>query len=374
MGRSRLIAAAMTTVAVGGFTAAPALAAAQPWTASVNLMPSSATPGGTISFSGQAVADGSGTCVVRFDRVLLNAECVWDVAGRISGVFEIPADAAIGTSAAVSVCSPDCYDGADDAVPPPRYWQANTSLEILASVNVPDVTCLPEDVATTRLGAAGFKVDVDRELGDVVTVQQPVPGTPLKQTEPVVLLLHGAVVPDLVGSTYQGARLTLAKRCLEISAFAGITDGTVELQKPNVEALVPGGTTVSVTMSGPTPSPTPPTATASPAPSTPAATEAGPNPGSDSDPVSSPIPATALMLALLVALLIGLLLVSGVLARMIRRYRGAGWVTAHITVTPRPGPDATFTISPDNVGDRDHIITVVPEEVERSTTIEESPA
>lgn len=381
MGRSRLIAATVVTMAVGVFTAAPALAVWQP-SAFVELKTSKANPGDTVSFSGQVLAPDGGECLVELGEVLLvGANCTWDAQGVISGAFVVPDDTETGITATVSVCWRGCFD--DFEGDPPAYWQANTALDIVAPfVEVPDVICLSAREATAELTAAGWqdvRVDdrVDYVLGDVVTDQEPEPGAFLQQAVPIVLFLYGTSVPNLVGSTYQEARVTLEERCLELSAVGGITDGTVELQEPGVAALVPGGTTVSVTMSGPTPSPTPSTATASPATSSPptlATTGTGPDPGSDSDPVSFPVMPTALVLALLVALLVGLLVASGVLARMIQRYRGAGWVTAHVTVTPRPGPGATFAIRPNDERDRDHVITVVPEEVGRSTAIEESPS
>ena len=49
--------------------------------------------------------------------------------------------------------------------------------------------------------------------------------------------------------------------------------------------------------------------------------------------------------------------------------RGLG--EAHATVTPRPGPGATLKTRPGDTPNRDHVITVVPVEAGRSTTVEE---
>lgn len=372
MAWSRLVAAVALAIAAWGSAIGTALAEGT-WPASVQLATSAALPGDAVSFSGQGpAAVGSGTCLVVFNgAVRSGADCVWDKGGAISGVFDVPADALTGTTAAVSVCWPGCYDDSLDDVNP-DYWQANTSLKIVApSIEVPNVTCLRVGDATTRLKEAGFDVVVDHEMGDVVTDQEPRPGAQLQQTTPVVLMLHGVLVPDLVGNTYDEARVILEARCLAISAVDGNTDGAVEQQNPGVGVLVPGGTTVNVTTSGSTP----PTTTPPPPPPTPPTPVTnGPGPEPDGGPVSFPVTETAPAVAILVALLLVATLAAGALARAIRRYRGMAWVTAHVTVTPRPGPGATFEVHPCDERSDDHVITVVALEVTRSTTVEESPA
>jgi hypothetical protein len=77
-------------------------------------------------------------------------------------------------------------------------------------------------------------------------------------------------------------------------------------------------------------------------------------------------------LALLLALTCAVLLSAGLLTRAYR-HRGLGWVKAHVTVTPRPGPGATFETRPGDEPNRDHVLTVVPVEVRCSTTVEENP-
>jgi hypothetical protein len=79
----------------------------------------------------------------------------------------------------------------------------------------------------------------------------------------------------------------------------------------------------------------------------------------------------------LLALLLLWLLVHA-LGHVIQRHRESNWVHKHVTVTPRPGPGATFNTGPfDDYGvdhGSDHILTVVGAEVRRSmTTEEESP-
>jgi hypothetical protein len=50
------------------------------------------------------------------------------------------------------------------------------------------------------------------------------------------------------------------------------------------------------------------------------------------------------------------------------------WVTEHVTVSPRSGPGTTFETRPLGEHDTDHVITVVPDEVRRPTTVEEDPS
>lgn len=369
MAWSRFVAAGVVTLAVCGFMTAPAPAVGT-WPASVQLGNTAAFPGDTVSFSGLGpVGVGSGACVVMFNQVLqVGASCFFDKDGTIAGAFDVPADAFTGTVAPISVCWPGCYDNSFDVVP--DFWQANSRLQIVAPfVVVPDVSCLNEQDATDRLTGAGFEVLVDRRIGDVVTDQEPRPGELLQQTVPVVLLLHGTLVPEVVGSTYTDAQATLAKSCLVISAVGGSTDGTVENQDPGVDALVAGGTTVSVTMSGST------------APSTPTTAPTGPiTQGPDTDPVSLPVvgpislPVAAVGLSVLVlALVLVFLFGSGLLARTTVAGRQVAWVAAHMTVTSRPGAGTTFEVQPADHSSRDHVITVTPVEVRRSTTVEEDP-
>jgi hypothetical protein len=45
---------------------------------------------------------------------------------------------------------------------------------------------------------------------------------------------------------------------------------------------------------------------------------------------------------------------------------------AHVTVASRSGPTAAFEARPSDQLNRDHLLAVVPVEVQRSTTIEEN--
>jgi hypothetical protein len=76
-------------------------------------------------------------------------------------------------------------------------------------------------------------------------------------------------------------------------------------------------------------------------------------------------------LALLLAFVCALLLSAGLIVRANRR-RGVAWVKGHVTVTARPGPSTTFETRPGDESNSDHVITVVPVEVGRSTTLEEN--
>jgi hypothetical protein len=79
-------------------------------------------------------------------------------------------------------------------------------------------------------------------------------------------------------------------------------------------------------------------------------------------------PALLLLLVLVCALLLPACLLVHV-----TRHRGVSWVQAHVTVAPRPGPGATFETRPGDEPNRDHVLSVVPVEVRRSTTVEENP-
>ena len=74
---------------------------------------------------------------------------------------------------------------------------------------------------------------------------------------------------------------------------------------------------------------------------------------------------------LLLALMCGVLLSAGLLIRA-SRHRRVAWVKAHVAVKPRHGPGATFETRPDDERNRDHVISVVPVETGRSTTLEEN--
>ena len=77
-------------------------------------------------------------------------------------------------------------------------------------------------------------------------------------------------------------------------------------------------------------------------------------------------------MALLLAFVGALLLLSAGLIVRANRRRGVKWVKEHVSVTALPGPSATFETQPGDGSNRDHVITVVPVEVERSTSLEEN--
>jgi hypothetical protein len=77
-------------------------------------------------------------------------------------------------------------------------------------------------------------------------------------------------------------------------------------------------------------------------------------------------------LALLLAVVFALLLSAGLFTRA-HRHRGVSWMKAHVTVAPQPGPGATFETRPGDDPNRDHVLCVVPVEIQRSTTVEENP-
>ena len=76
---------------------------------------------------------------------------------------------------------------------------------------------------------------------------------------------------------------------------------------------------------------------------------------------------------MLFVLVCAILLGAGVLI-FARLHRGVAWVTTHVTVAPRLGPAMTFETRPVDESNRDHVLTVVPAEVRRSTIVEEDPS
>src|SRR5277367_4688119 len=121
---------------------------------------------------------------------------------------------------------------------------------------------------------------------------------------------------------------------------------------------------------------TPPITTAATPPITTAATP--PITAPTTPTVTPPVPPTGHdptgggALALLLAVVFALLLSAGLFTRA-HRHRGVSWMKAHVTVAPRPGPGATFETRPGDDPDRDHVLCVVPVEIQRSTTVEENP-
>ena len=79
----------------------------------------------------------------------------------------------------------------------------------------------------------------------------------------------------------------------------------------------------------------------------------------------------ALVLVVLALTLAGLLS-AGLFIRA-KRHRGRPpSVEARVTVKVRPGSPATFETRPGDEFDHDHVLAVVPVEVQRSTTVEEN--
>ena len=77
-------------------------------------------------------------------------------------------------------------------------------------------------------------------------------------------------------------------------------------------------------------------------------------------------------LVLLLALMLAGLLSAGLFIRA-KRHRGRPpSVEARVTVKVRPGSPTTFETRPSDELDHDHVLAVVPVEVQRSTTVEEN--
>ena len=83
--------------------------------------------------------------------------------------------------------------------------------------------------------------------------------------------------------------------------------------------------------------------------------------------VTPPVTGTGSVLAVL-AFLLAAGLLTNALRRRAQGNHGSG---GQVRVTPRPGAGPTFVTTSNDEHSRDHIITVVPEEIGRSTTVEE---
>jgi hypothetical protein len=92
-----------------------------------------------------------------------------------------------------------------------------------------------------------------------------------------------------------------------------------------------------------------------------------PEPIDEVDSVSFPVTGTGSVLAVL-AFLLAAGLLTNALRRRAQGNHGSG---GQVRVTPRPGAGPTFVTTSNDEHSRDHIITVVPEEIGRSTTVEE---
>jgi hypothetical protein len=374
------------------------------WPAVFTEWRAQASPGDEVQFVVQVTFSGvvpkEGECIVLLGgKQVEGAGCTWDTSGRFSGSFRLPPDTRTGLTD-VSVCWPGCYD---DPVDPSgaRYWQLKAQLRVvLPPVEVPDVRCLTVKEAEARLKQAGLNFAITGDVGDVVTGQRPLPRELIPQNGQVTLVRQAVPVPNVVGSTYQKARSTLEQTCLAITAVAGITEGTVTSQDPGVGARVAGGSAVSVVMTGPPPPTTPPTTPPTSPPTTPPTTATTPPsptptptttltppeppttaPSTTPSPTSPPVVPTPVSPALASLPYVGSLLafltlwlLARALGRGINRHRESGWVGKHVTVTARPGPLASFETRPIDGPAMDHIITVAPVEVRRSTTVKEDSA
>ena len=210
-------------------------------------------------------------------------------------------------------------------------------------------------ISLTALGGTTVPALAD-PLPPVTTTYGPVPGPPLP----------AYVAPPPTSSTNEGP-----------------TRGTSESPTRTTTASPTRGTSESPT-SATTASPTT-TTSASPTTTTTASamttTTASAMTTTTEPPTTTTAPVTpdateskgGWALALLLALTCAVLLSAGLLTRA-NRHRSVGWVKAHVTVTPRPGPGATFETRPGDEPNRDHVFTVVPAEVSRSTTVEENPS
>src|SRR5271163_4425746 len=239
-----------------------------------------------------------------------------------------------------------------------RRWlhQCPATLRICRCRGIAVVVVLVTAISWTALGGGMVPAAADQPIDDTTAAPAPGPAPALPGHPPA-----------------QGPGLP---------AGAGTADGPLTEPPVRTPFIIPR--TITPTTPPITTAATPPITTATTPPITTAATPpittaATPPITAPTTPtVTPPVPPTGHdptgggALALLLAVVFALLLSAGLFTRA-HRHRGVSWMKAHVTVAPRPGPGATFETRPGDDPNRDHVLCVVPVEIQRSTTVEENP-
>jgi len=89
-------------------------------------------------------------------------------------------------------------------------------------------------------------------------------------------------------------------------------------------------------------------------------------------PVADESTSVPVLVLVVLPLTLAGLLSAGLFIRAKRHPRRPPSVEARVTVKVRPGSPTTFETRPSDELDHDHVLAVVPVEVQRSTTVEEN--
>jgi hypothetical protein len=223
--------------------------------------PERATPGATVTFSGQvpspSVLAGVGACTVTTSPyVPLTYTCAYDATGAISGRVVVPTDWP-ETALPLTLCGPrtcekfTTHDG---------FWYLHHTLAVGTVdpklVTVPTVVCSPAGSARTSLQEAGLAVATPGS-DFVVGSQAPAPGA--RVTPGAGATLYPARVPPVAGLAFPSASAVITAACGSPVAVGG-TAGTVRRQSPLPTSAMPADRLVTVVMGhrGEPPAPPPP--------------------------------------------------------------------------------------------------------------------
>jgi hypothetical protein len=204
--------------------------------ATISLSPSAAMAGARITIDG-TITWGSTTpaadeCGVAFAGQNLTGEtCTYDTTGRITGFFDVPADAAPGR-VTVHICGPSPVCGGEIAL-----W--DEFLDFTVQQATPDLTCLSYDEALRDVQAVKLVFEPAPWGAAPVGWQDPQKGATI---DPGGTVAAGpAVVPDLTVKTVDEADGAVRAAC-GVLATEGDRSGKVVGQEPAAgEPMVPGG-------------------------------------------------------------------------------------------------------------------------------------
>jgi hypothetical protein len=239
--------------------------------AEIRLLPSEAPAGQSIVIEGTitwgSTPPTADDCGVAFaGRPIVGVKCSYDTNGRITGSFDVPADAQPGV-VTVHLCGPSPVCGGEIAL-----WDELLDFTVQPDpLSTPDLTCLSYDAANRAVQALKL-VFLPPDWGEApVGWQDPVPDGPI---QPGATVDAGpAIVPDLVGDSLEQAADEVTATC-GVLATEGDESGLVESQDPVAGGpMVLGG---EVLARFPTPTVTPTTPPVTPTSPTVTPTTAGP--------------------------------------------------------------------------------------------------
>jgi hypothetical protein len=256
-----------------------------------------------------------------------------------------------------------------------RRWlhQCPATLRICCCRGIAVVVVLVAAISWTAVGGGMVPAAADQPIDDTTAAPAPGPAPALPGTPPA----QGPGLPARAGTAH-GPLTEPPVRTPFI-----IPRTTTPTTPPTTTPTTPPTTTPTTppTTAPTTPPTTAPTTPPTTTPTTPPTTTptTPPTTTPTTPPMTTPVPRNGNertggggALALLLAVGFVLLLSAGLFTRA-HRHRGVSWMKAHVTVAPRPGPGATFETRPGDDPDRDHVLCVVPVEIQRSTTVEENP-